>query len=101
MFTKAATIALSFLLGNSLLINVAAAETVTRGATDFTVRSSLALEQKPYDPVARAIALGLSPEWMDAAIDRALADAEKCPTAIPKDSAPISCLGTPMGQPLT
>jgi hypothetical protein len=31
-----------------------------------------------YDPVARAIALGLTPEAMDAALDRALTEAEHC-----------------------
>ena len=32
----------------------------------------------PYDPVARAIALGLTPEAVDAAFDSALAAAESC-----------------------
>lgn len=32
----------------------------------------------PYDPIARAIALGLTPEAVDAAFDSALAAAESC-----------------------
>lgn len=36
--------------------------------------------EPPYDPVARAIALGLTPEMVDAAFDRAVAEAEGCVT---------------------
>ena len=32
-----------------------------------------------YDPVGHALALGLTPERMDAAFDRRLAEAERCP----------------------
>lgn len=101
MFTKAAVITSFFLFSNGIMVQSAAADTVTRGATDFAVQSSFAPDTVPYDPVARAIALGLSPEWMDAAIDRALAEAEECPAGVATDAAPISCLGKPMGQPLT
>lgn len=34
----------------------------------------------PYDPVAHALALGLTPEAVDAAFDRALSAAESCDT---------------------
>lgn len=44
----------------------------------------------PYDPVARAIALGLTPEKADAAFDRALAAAERC-DAVAQAMQTIGC----------
>lgn len=42
------------------------------------VTTASAEDVAPYDPVARAIALGLTPEAVDAAFDRAFAAAEGC-----------------------
>jgi len=49
------------------------------GLTGFA--SAAEINTGGYDPVARAIALGLTPEAVDAAFDRAIAAAEQCDAA--------------------
>lgn len=52
--------------------------TVVALVTGTSLTASADTLGEPYDPVARAIALGLTPEAADAAFDRALASAERC-----------------------
>lgn len=47
--------------------------------------------ETPYDPVAHAIALGLTPEGVDAAFDAGLGEAETCDTAGQKIAA-LGCM---------
>jgi hypothetical protein len=49
--------------------------------------------QPAYDPVARAIALGLTPESYDARFDRALAAAESC-DAVAQALQTLGCGGS-------
>ncbi len=101
MFKEFAFIVCTAIVGNSLLAQNAVAEPIIGGLSHFTLQSGFVTDAVPYDPVARAIALGLSPERMDAAFDRALAQAEQCPSDAVLASAPISCLGVAVGQPMS